>query len=84
MSKRLIRVQPTEIKSKQNLLQKQPLNAVLSNGNTIFGRLISVDGAQLTIKDTRDHQHQIALSDLYEVVYDDDRGAVPPSRHTSL
>lgn len=84
MSKRLIRVQPDEIQSKQSLLQKQPLNAVLSNGNTIFGRLISVDAAQLTIKDTRDHQHQIALSDLYEVVYDDDRGVVPPSRHATL
>ena len=84
MSKRLIRVQPDEIKSKQSLLQKQPLNAVLSNGNTVFGRLISVDAVQLTIKDTRDHQHQIALSDLYEVVYDDDRGVVPPSRHPSL
>lgn len=84
MSKRLIRVQPDQIQSKQSLLQKQPLNAVLSNGNTIFGRLISVDAAQLIIKDTRDHQHQIALSDLYEVVYDDDRGVVPPSRHAAL
>ncbi|SEI40667.1 hypothetical protein SAMN05216327_101301 [Dyadobacter sp. SG02] len=84
MSKRLIRVQRDEIQGKQHILQKQPLNAVLSNGNTIFGRLISIDAAQLILKDTRDHQHKIALSDLYEVVYDDDQGVVPPSRHTTL
>ncbi|PSL20790.1 hypothetical protein [Dyadobacter jiangsuensis] len=84
MSKRLIRVTPDEIKSKQGILQKLPLNAVLSNGNTVFGRLISIDATQLVLKDTRDHQHQIALSDLYEVVYDDSKGIVPPSRHATL
>jgi small nuclear ribonucleoprotein (snRNP)-like protein len=84
MSKRLIRVTPSEIKSKEGILQKQPLNAILSNGNTVFGRLISIDAAQLVLKDTRNHQHQIALSDLYEVVYDDSRGIVPPSRHATL
>lgn len=84
MSKRLIRVQPDEIKSKLGILQKQPLNAVLTNGNTIFGRLLAIDSAELVLKDTRDHQHRIALSDLYEVVYDDDRGVVPPSRHATL
>ncbi len=84
MSKRLMRVQPDEIESKQGILQKQPLNAVLFNGNTIFGRLIAIDAAQLILKDTRGHQHRIALSDLYEVVYDDDRGVVPPSRHATL
>lgn len=84
MSKRLIRVQPDEIQRKQDILQKLPLNAVLSNGNTIFGRLIAIDGTRLILKDTRDHQHHIALSDLYEVVYDDGRGIVPPSRHATL
>jgi len=84
MSKRLIRVLPHEIQTKQAILQKQPLNAVLSNGNTIFGRLIAIDSAQMVLKDTRDHQHRIALSDLYEVVYDDDHGVVPPSRHATL
>ncbi len=84
MSKRLTRVKPDEIKSKQGILQKQPINAVLSNGNTVFGRLISIDGAYLVLKDTRDHKHQIAISDLYEVVYDDDEGVVPPSRHATL
>jgi len=84
MSKRLIRVKPDEIKSNHGILQKQPLNAVLFNGNTIFGRLLSIDEAQLVLKDTRNHHHQIALSDLYEVVYDDDTGIVPPSRHATL
>ncbi|MGX5852482.1 hypothetical protein ACWKW6_02510 [Dyadobacter jiangsuensis] len=84
MSKRLIRVTPDQITSKQGILRKHPLNAVLSNGNTIFGILLSVDAAQLVLKDTRNHLHQIALSDLYEVVYDDDRGIVPPSRHVTL
>jgi len=84
MSKRLIRVTPDEILSKQHILQKHTLNAVLSNGNTVFGRLMSIDATQLVLKDTRDHSHRIALSDLYEVVYDDDRDIVPPSRHTTL
>ncbi|OJV16435.1 MAG: hypothetical protein BGO21_26430 [Dyadobacter sp. 50-39] len=84
MSKRLIRVQPDEIMRKQGQLQKQPLSAVLSNGNTIFGRLLTIDASHLVLKDTRDHQHHIALSDLYEVVYDDGKGVVPPSRHTTL
>ena len=84
MSKRLIRVTPNEINSKRGILQKQPLNAVLSNGNTVFGRLISIDASQLVLEDTRNHRHQIALSDLYEVVYDDARGVVPPSRHATL
>jgi small nuclear ribonucleoprotein (snRNP)-like protein len=84
MSKRLIRVTPDEIISKQHILQKHTLNAVLSNGNTVFGRLMSVDALQLVLKDSRNHSHRIALSDLYEVVYDDDRDIVPPSRHTAL
>lgn len=84
MSKRLIRVTPGEIKSKQGILEKQPLNAILFNGNTIFGRLVSVGASELVLKDTRDHQHRIALSDLYEVVYDDDQDIVPPSRHATL
>ncbi|WP_426293277.1 hypothetical protein ACN9ML_29130 [Dyadobacter endophyticus] len=84
MSKRLIRVKPDEIRSKQDTLLSHPFNAVLSNGNTIFGRLISLDEMQLVLKDTRDHHHRIALSDLYEVVYDDNSGIVPPSRHTTL
>jgi small nuclear ribonucleoprotein (snRNP)-like protein len=84
MSKRLIRVTPDEIISKQHILQKHTLNAVLSNGNTVFGRLMSIDATQLVLKDTRNHNHRIALSDLYEVVYDDNRDIVPPSRHTTL
>lgn len=84
MSKRLIRVTPDEIISKQRILQKHILNAVLSNGNTVFGRLMSVDASHLVLKDTRNHSHRIAISDLYEVVYDDDRDIVPRSRHTTL
>jgi small nuclear ribonucleoprotein (snRNP)-like protein len=84
MSKRLIRVTPDEIISKQHILQKHTLNAVLSNGNTVFGRLMSIDATQLVLKDTRNHNHRIALSDLYEVVYDDNRDIMPPSRHTTL
>jgi hypothetical protein len=84
MSKRLIRVTPGEITGKQHILQKHTLNAVLSNGNTVFGRLTSVDASQIVLKDTRDHSHRIALSDLYELVYDDDKDIVPPSRHTTL
>ncbi len=65
-------------------MQKHTLNAVLSNGNTVFGRLISVDASQIILKDTRAHSHRIPLSDLYELVYDDDKNIVPASRHTTL
>lgn len=80
----MLRVTPDEIEGKLGILQKHPLNAVLSNGNTIFGRLIAIEAAQVVLKDTRGHQHRIALSDLYEMVYDDDQGIVPPSRHATL
>jgi hypothetical protein len=84
MSKRLIRVKPDQISGNLVALQRQPVNAVFSNGNTIFGRLISVETNLLFLKDTRDHTHQIPLSDLYELVYDDNTGIVPPSRHPTL
>ncbi|MCF0075064.1 hypothetical protein LZD49_31560 [Dyadobacter sp. CY261] len=84
MSKRLIRVQPDEIKNNQLSLKKQAVNAVLSNGNTIFGRLINADSTHISLKDTRDHLHQIPLSELYELVYDDNTGSVPQSRHLSI
>ncbi|WP_353721308.1 hypothetical protein [Dyadobacter sp. 676] len=66
------------------MLQRQPINAVLSNGNTVFGRLLSVDATQITLKDTRNHTHRIPVSELYEIVYDDNRDIVPPSRHAGF
>lgn len=84
MSKRLIRVKPQEIKQYQSNLQRHPFNAVLSNGNTVFGRLIALGTDKIVIKDTRDHLHEIAISDLYELVYDDSKGTVPPSRHATI
>lgn len=84
MSKRLIRVKPEAIKQHQFSLQQRPFNAILSNGNTVFGRLISLDDVRIAVKDTRDHLHQIAISDLYELVYDESKGSVPPSRHATI
>ncbi|GGM82453.1 hypothetical protein GCM10010967_12660 [Dyadobacter beijingensis] len=84
MSKRLIRVLPHEIRDNQSELQKHVINAVLSNGNTLFGRLQAADNTGIVLKDTRDHLHQIALSELYELVYDDARGIVPKSRHPTI
>ncbi|ACT96408.1 hypothetical protein Dfer_5210 [Dyadobacter fermentans DSM 18053] len=84
MSKRLIRIKPADIQGKIDVLLKHPLNIVVANGNTIFGRLLSADATQLIVKDTRDHRHEIAVGELYELVYDDNSGVVPPSRHATL
>ena len=84
MSKRLIRIKPSEIKHYLSHLKINPFNAVLANGNTVFGRLSTWDEAQIEVKDTRDHLHRIPVSDLYELVYDDSKAAVPPSRHATI
>lgn len=74
MSKRLIRIKPAELLATKNQWQRYPLNAVLADGNTLFGRLVSLDSESLTLKDTRDHSHQIRINDLYELVYDHPQG----------
>lgn len=79
-----MRVKPADILKNRSLLQRHGLNAVLSNGNTVFGRLTDASEQEIVMKDTRDHEHRIALADLYEVLYDDNKAAVPPSRHPTI
>lgn len=68
MSKRLMRINSKDAFLK--LEEGTEINAVLQNGRTYFGRLESVTPTHLFLVDTRGHQHEIFISDLYEIVFD--------------
>ena len=70
MSKRLIRIASKNITSESPSLAGLELNAIMRTGNTHFGKLISVTNEYLTMLDTRQHTHKLAVQDLFEVVYD--------------
>ena len=70
MSKRLVRIYPEHVFSKLEKATGLEVNAVLQSGRTHFGKIVSVTTDSLIIKDTRNHSHQLAISDLYEIVYD--------------
>ena len=72
MSKRLVRIYPKNVFSKLEKADGLEINAVMQNGRTYFGKIASVSIDGLNIKDTRNHFHQLALSDLYEIVYDEE------------
>ncbi|SEJ68342.1 hypothetical protein SAMN04487995_5888 [Dyadobacter koreensis] len=72
MSKRLIRIASKNILTELGTTSEGlELNAISRSGNTCFGKLISVTSDFLTILDTRQHKHKFALSDIFEVVYDE-------------
>lgn len=71
MSKRLTRISAGKLYPSLEHLLTHKINAVLSNGNTVFGQLASFGPDQLTLEDTRGHSHRLAFSELYEIVYDD-------------
>lgn len=70
MSKRLIRIASKNITTELSNLAGLELNAILKTGNTYFGKLVSVTNEYLTMMDTRQHTHKLAIQDLFEVVYD--------------
>lgn len=70
MSKRLIRIKPAELPAAISRLQKFSINAVLSDGNTIFGKVTSFGSDHFTLNDTRDHPHLVKFGDVYEIIYD--------------
>lgn len=70
MSKRLVRISTANIFQSLDKLVKREINVILQNGNTHFGKLASFTKEQLVLTDTRNHPHQLPLSELYEIVYD--------------
>ncbi|MEO6282880.1 MAG: hypothetical protein ABIN80_13235 [Dyadobacter sp.] len=70
MSKRLVRISTANIFPALEKLIKQEINVILQNGNTHFGKLASFTKEKLILTDTRNHSHQLTLSELYEIVYD--------------
>ncbi|NIJ52159.1 hypothetical protein [Dyadobacter arcticus] len=70
MSKRLIRLGSEKIHAALNGLLTHEINAVLQNGNTYFGKLVSFTSDYLILNDKRSHPHHLALADLYEIIYD--------------
>ncbi|WP_031525410.1 LSM domain-containing protein [Dyadobacter crusticola] len=70
MSKRLGRISSPQLPAQLQSLLNQEITAVLNNGKTYFGTLASFNESNLVIEDTRSHPHTLAISELYEVVYD--------------
>jgi hypothetical protein len=70
MSKRLIRIANKNLVTELANHTGLELNAVLQTGKTYYGKLISLTQQYLTLEDTRQHTHQLAIGDIYEVVYD--------------
>jgi hypothetical protein len=70
MSKRLIRIANKNIVPDLINHTGLELNAILQSGQTYFGKLIAITSDNLTLIDTRQHTHKLAIQDLYEVVYD--------------
>ena len=72
MSKRLVRIYPQNVFFKLEKAAGLEINAVMQSGRTYLGKITSVTIDSLIIKDTRNHSHKLSLSDLYEIVYDQD------------
>jgi hypothetical protein len=70
MSKRLIRLNPGVIFTKLGNITGLEVNAVLQNGLTYFGKIESVTIEHIILADARGHLHRIAISELYEIIYD--------------
>ena len=70
MSKRLVRIAGSKLFKELEKLHSREVSAVLENGNTYSGRLESYDNVSLRLKDSRDHTHNLAFAELYELVYD--------------
>lgn len=70
MSKRLIRLNPGIIFTKLGNITGLKVNAVLQNGLTYFGTIESVTAEHIILADARSHLHNIAISALYEIIYD--------------
>jgi len=72
MGKRLTRISSENIFAKLGSTSGELLvNAVPRSGNTCFGKLKSVSAEFLTILDTREHTHILAIADIFEVIYDE-------------
>jgi hypothetical protein len=65
-----MRIRTGEIFPSSEKLIGFDIHAVMQNGNTHFGKLESLTKNHLLIRDPRNHPHNLAVTDLYEIVYD--------------
>ncbi|QRR01567.1 hypothetical protein [Dyadobacter sandarakinus] len=70
MSKRLVRISAPGFHDALRELPPIMVHAVTRRGNSVFGKIESVQVGGITLTDTRFHQHYFAFTDLYEIVYD--------------
>ncbi|MBU1820751.1 MAG: hypothetical protein KKG00_04460 [Bacteroidetes bacterium] len=70
MSKRLVRVFAPQLPARLPHLLAREVNVVLFNGNTYFGYLVSHAEMTLLLRDLRGHEHNFAMSEIAEVIYD--------------
>ena len=70
MSKRITRVSGEKIIPAISKMKGLMFSAVLVNGQTFYGRLDSYSENSLVLADQRQHLHSFAVSELYEIVFD--------------
>jgi len=70
MSKRLVRIASGKLSPMLDQLKTLEINAVLQNGNTLFGKLVSFTADHIVVEDFRSHSHNLRIADIYEIVYD--------------
>ncbi len=70
MSKRLLRLFPPFDQGSLAPIVTQDINVVRRDDRTLFGRLESLDGDSLLLRDLRSHPHRVPLVEVAEIIYD--------------
>ena len=76
MGKRLIRVRATEILNDQTServtkLVNAEVDVVFIDGRTLHGRLLGIQGVELSVRDNRGHGHTVPIETVDEVILDE-------------
>ena len=70
MSKLLLRLFPPFGQDTLTSLVARDINIVRRDDRTLFGRLESLDGDSLLLRDLRSHPHRLQLAEVAEIIYD--------------
>ncbi|GAB3936314.1 hypothetical protein [Larkinella terrae] len=76
MGKRLIRIRATELLNQWNTetatrLKNAEVNVVFTDGRTVHGRLLGVQGSELSVRDNIGHSHTVQIHTVDEVILDE-------------
>ena len=76
MGKRLIRIRATELlnnwtaETSARLINAE-VNVVFIDGRTLHGRLIGIQGFELSVRDFIGHEHTVPIQTVDEVILDE-------------